>query len=218
MNKYKLDLHVHSTLSNDGGIDEKDINKIFENNLLDYLAITDHNEIDYALSMAKKFPGKIIVGEEIKSVQGEIVALFIEKKIEKGMTMAATIKEIRRQGGLCYFPHPFATSRHGIGIYNLDVYYDMVDLIEGYNARILLGSANSRALRYALEKKLVYSSNSDAHSIRGIGKVYNLVKESPTRDNLIELLRDADFEMGRSSLEEYLSPTINRIKKRFKKT
>lgn len=215
MKKYKLDLHIHSTLSSDGGIDEKDVKKIFDNNLLDYLAITDHNEIDYAIYLSKKFPNRIIVGEEIKTIQGEITALYIEKKIDKGLSIARTIKEIRNQNGLCYFPHPFSKLRHGVGSYNLDVFNDMVDFIEAYNGRAVLGSSNSMGLKYALEHNLIYSSNSDAHSIKGIGKVYNLVDDVPTKENLVVLLKNAEFEMGTSSLEEYLAPTLNRIKKRL---
>ena len=76
------------------------------------IAITDHNEISGALAareVAEEMGGiKVIVAEEVKTAeQGEVIGLFLEEKIPRGMTMAETIAEIRRQGGLVYVPHPF---------------------------------------------------------------------------------------------------------------
>lgn len=216
MNKYKLDLHIHSILSSDGGIDKKDLDFIFENKILDYIAITDHNEIEFAQTMQEYFPGRIIVGEEIKTSQGEIVGLYLKERIEKGMTIAQTLKAIKAQGGLSYIPHPFSERRHGIGPLLLDVFHDMVDFIESYNGRAILGLSNKKAIQFAAEKKLVHATNSDAHSKRGIGKVYNVISEVPTKENLISLLKNAKHITGRAPLAEYLSPTLNRLSKRFK--
>ena len=75
------------------------------------IAVTDHNEISGALdarAKAAEYGVKVIVGEEVKTAdQGEVIGLFIEEKIPRGMTLAETIAEIRRQGGLVYVPHPF---------------------------------------------------------------------------------------------------------------
>ena len=216
MNKYKLDLHIHSILSSDGGIDKKDLDYIFENKILDYLAITDHNEIEFAQTMQEYFPGRIIVGEEIKTSQGEIVGLYLKEKIEKGMTIAQTLKAIKSQGGLSYIPHPYSERRHGIGPLLVDVFHDMVDFIESYNGRAILGISNKKAIQFVAERKLIHATNSDAHSLRGIGKVYNLISDAPTKDTLLSLLEKAEHITGRAPLAEYLSPTLNRLSKRFK--
>lgn len=216
MKKYKIDLHLHSTLSHDGGIDFKDIENIFRNQILDQIAITDHNEIDFALKMSQKFPGKIIVGEEIKTKQGEIIGLFLTKKIKKGMTLAETIHAIRDQQGLCFLPHPYSTRRNGIGGFLLQVYYDMVDFIEGYNQRAILGLSNKKALKFCKDHSLIYVSNSDAHSIKGVGKVYNMVDEICVKENLLQQLKNAEHVTHRPGLMEYLAPGLNKLKKRLR--
>ena len=73
------------------------------------IAVTDHNEISGALEAQAKADGiKVIVGEEVKTAsQGEVIGLFIDEKIPRGLTLQETIAEIQRQGGLVYVPHPF---------------------------------------------------------------------------------------------------------------
>ena len=75
------------------------------------IAVTDHNEISGALdarAKAAEYGVKVIVGEEVKTAdQGEVIGLFIEEKIPRGLTLEETIAEIKRQGGLVYVPHPF---------------------------------------------------------------------------------------------------------------
>ena len=76
------------------------------------IAITDHNEVSGALEAreiaAEMDDLKVIVAEEVKTAeQGEVIGLFLEEKIPKGLSMAETVAEIRRQGGLVYVPHPF---------------------------------------------------------------------------------------------------------------
>lgn len=216
MKRYKIDLHLHSTLSHDGGLDIKNIEFIINHNILDQLAITDHNEVDFALKMSQKYPDKIIVGEEIKTIQGEIIGLFLRKKIRKGMTMAETIHAIRDQEGLCFFPHPYSTRRNGLGGLLLEVYYDMVDFIEGFNGRAIIGVSNKNALKFSQEHSLIYACNSDAHSIKGVGKVYNMVDEICDRDNLLTQLQKAEHVTGRPGFMEYLAPGINKLKKRLR--
>jgi predicted metal-dependent phosphoesterase TrpH len=92
----------------------------------------------------------------------------------------------------------------------------MVDFIESYNGRAILGISNKKAIEFVAQKKLVHATNSDAHSKRGIGKVYNLISAAPTKETLVSLLESAEHITGRAPLAEYLSPTLNRLSKRFK--
>jgi len=96
------------------------------------IAITDHNEISGALEGRRKPTGfKVIVGEEVKTAgQGEVIGLFLEEKIPRGMTLDETIAEIKRQGGLVYVPHPF-DRMHSVPDYeHLLSVIDEVDAIE----------------------------------------------------------------------------------------
>ena len=113
--KYKIDLHTHSILSYDGGISRQEYINALNNKILDCIAITDHNEIDFALNLYKDFPKNIIVGEEIMTNDGEIIGLFLKKLIPKHLSVIKTIELIKEQNGLVYIPHPFDLMRAGIG-------------------------------------------------------------------------------------------------------
>ena len=118
------------------------------------IAITDHNEVSGALAareLAEESGDvKVIVAEEVKTAeQGEVIGLFLEEKIERGMTMAETIAEIRRQGGLVYVPHPF-DRLHSVPDYEhlLDM-VEEIDILEVFNPRVALDRVQrgGRALR-----------------------------------------------------------------------
>lgn len=213
MKKYKIDLHLHSILSHDGGLSESDFKYIFDNNILDYLAITDHNEIDFALKMQDKFKDKIIVGEEIKTKDGEIIALYLNSKIEKGLSIRETIIKIREQNALCFLPHPYSKRRSGIGEKKLLEIYKLVDFIEGYNGRSFFSKSNKLSLNFAKANNINYSYNSDSHSIYGIGNTYTIINDVPNRENLLKLLRNAEYVSNRINIREIFAPSINRIKK-----
>ena len=99
---------------------------------------------------------KVIVAEEVKTAdQGEVIGLFIEEKIPRGMTLQETIAEIRRQGGLVYVPHPF-DRMHAVPDYEhlLDVVED-IDAIEVFNPRVAFSAFNEEAARFAAKYRIV---------------------------------------------------------------
>ena len=124
------DLHMHTDHSNDCATPVEVLLETAKDRGMGAIAVTDHNEISGALAAreaAERDGGiKVIVGEEVKTAeQGEVIGLFLEEKIERGMTMAETVAEIRRQGGLVYVPASVrpaalgarlrASARHGRG-------------------------------------------------------------------------------------------------------
>src|ERR1700684_4684133 len=114
------------------------------------IAVTDHNEISGALEARAKASGiQVIVGEEVKTAeQGEVIGLFIEEKIPRGMTLQETIAEIKRQGGVVYVPHPF-DRMHAVPDYEhlLDV-IDDVDAIEVFNPRVAIAEFKEAGGRF----------------------------------------------------------------------
>ncbi|MFL5870391.1 MAG: glycosyltransferase, partial [Solirubrobacterales bacterium] len=106
-----VDLHMHTDHSPDCATSVETLLATARDVGLGAIAITDHNEVSGARAareIADDFGVKVIVAEEVKTAeQGEVIGLFIEERIPRGMTMAETIAEIRRQGGLVYVPHPF---------------------------------------------------------------------------------------------------------------
>ena len=138
--------------------------------------MTDHNEISgahAARELAERDGGiKVIVAEEVKTAdQGEVIGLFIEEKIARGMTLAETIAEIRRQGGLVYVPHPF-DRMHAVPDYEhlLEVVAD-VDAIEVFNPRVAFSAFNEEAERFAAKYRIVAGAGSDSHVPQGLGSV-----------------------------------------------
>jgi predicted metal-dependent phosphoesterase TrpH len=95
------------------------------------------------------------VAEEVKTAdQGEVIGLFIEEKVARGMTLAETIAEIRRQGGLVYVPHPF-DRMHSVPDYEhlLEVVAD-IDAIEVFNPRVAFSAFNDEAARFAAKYRI----------------------------------------------------------------
>ena len=111
---------------------------------------------------------KVIVAEEVKTAeQGEVIGLFLEEKIPRGMTMAETIAAIRGQGGLVYVPHPFDRF-HSVPDYEhlLDI-VEEIDILEVFNPRVALTSFNEEAERFARKYRIVPGAGSDSHVAQG---------------------------------------------------
>ena len=119
---------------------------------------------------------EVIVAEEVKTAeQGEVIGLFIEERIERGMTMAETIGQIQAQGGLVLMPHPFDRLHTIPDASTLLRNLDQIDIFEVYNSRLLFDSFNDDALRFATKYNLVQSAGSDAHVLQGIGTAINRI-------------------------------------------
>jgi predicted metal-dependent phosphoesterase TrpH len=162
------------------------------------IAITDHNEVSGALAareVAERIGGiKVIVAEEVKTAhQGEVIGLFIEEKIQRGMTMAETIAEIRRQGGLVYVPHPF-DRLHSVPDYEhlLDI-VEEIDILEVFNPRVALTAFNEEAERFAAKYRIVPGAGSDSHVAQGLGSVRIRVHDFDGPAEFLEAMRDADI-------------------------
>lgn len=212
---YKVDLHTHSIMSFDGSISEKDYRQILESGKLDFVAITDHNTIEFAQKLQKKLGDKIIVGEEITTQEGDIIGLFLAEKTEPGLTLSEAIQEIHRQKGLVYMPHPCDTLRKGIGEKLLLKYKKGIDIIEGFNARMIVRSYNLKAQEFARKCTMPMGVGSDAHTKYGLGSAYVLVDEIFTRKNALTLLQNAYFHVHYQPLLAFLAPKINKIKQKL---
>jgi glycosyltransferase involved in cell wall biosynthesis len=197
-----VDLHMHTDHSYDCATPVEVLLAEARAQGLGAIAITDHNEISGALEGRTKADGvKVIVGEEVKTAdQGEVIGLFIEEKIERGMTLQETIAEIKRQGGLVYVPHPF-DRLHSVPDYEhlLDV-LDSVDAIEIFNPRVAITEFNDEAARFAAKYRIPAGAGSDAHVPQGLGSVRIRMRDFDGPDEFLESLRDADIVRNPASL------------------
>jgi predicted metal-dependent phosphoesterase TrpH/glycosyltransferase involved in cell wall biosynthesis len=197
-----VDLHMHTDHSPDCATPVDTLLSTAKAVGLGAIAITDHNEISGALEARERADGiKVIVAEEVKTAdQGEVIGLFIEEKIPRGLTLAETIAEIRRQGGLVYVPHPF-DRMHAVPDYEhlLDVVED-IDAIEVFNPRVAISTFNEEAARFAAKYRIVAGAGSDSHVAQGLGSVKIRMRDFEGPEEFLESLRDADIVRKRQSL------------------
>jgi glycosyltransferase involved in cell wall biosynthesis len=197
-----VDLHMHTDHSNDCATPVEVLLAEARARGLGAIAVTDHNEISGALDARAKANGvKVIVGEEVKTAaQGEVIGLFIEEKIPRGMTLQETIAEIKRQGGLVYVPHPF-DRMHSVPDYeHLLTVIDDVDAIEVFNPRIAISEFNEEAVRFAAKYRIPAGAGSDAHVPQGLGSVRIRMRDFDGPDEFLQSLRDADIIRNPASL------------------
>jgi predicted metal-dependent phosphoesterase TrpH/glycosyltransferase involved in cell wall biosynthesis len=201
-----VDIHMHTDHSNDCVTPVEVLLATARERGLGAIAVTDHNEISgahAARAKAAEYGVKVIVGEEVKTKdQGEVIGLFIEEKIPRGMSLEETIAEIRRQGGLVYVPHPF-DRLHSVPDYeHLLAVVDQVDAIEVFNPRIAIAAWNEEAVRFAGKYRIPGGAGSDAHVAQGLGAVRIRMRDFDGPEEFLASLRDADI-LGRPSSLRY---------------
>ena len=167
------DLHMHTSWSHDCSIEPRELVDYAEAIGLGAIAVTDHNVFGGALEAAELARGRdltVILGEEIKTDgQGEVIGLFLQEEIPRGLPFADTITAIREQGGLVFVPHPFDRMHTVPDAATLHRHLAEIDLFEVYNARVLFDTANDEALRFARKYNLTMGAGSDAHVLQGVG-------------------------------------------------
>lgn len=196
-NLSKADLHIHSNFSDATPSIEDILDHIETKTDLQVIAITDHDTVDgakHALEIAKnkKFRFDIIVGEEVSTQEGHILALFINETIPPKLSAHETIKLIHKQGGLAIPAHPFYYSRlnsgqtiwaDGVGAMTLLQEKEHIDGIETINATPTFAEENLKA-KYLNRTILLKSEigSSDAHILDAIGKGYTLFEGRTAND------------------------------------
>ena len=201
----EVDLHMHTDHSGDCATPVDVLINTARDRGLGAIAITDHNEVSGAIEARKLAEQlgdiKVIVAEEVKTAeQGEVIGLFLEEKIPKGLTMAETIREIRAQGGLVYVPHPFDRF-HSVPDYEhlLDM-VEEIDLLEVFNPRVAVTAFNEEAVRFAAKYRIVPAAGSDSHVAQGLGSVRQRIHDFDGPAEFLEAMRDADITRKHKNL------------------
>lgn len=163
------------------------------------LAITDHNTIAGAQAVQDMAPFLVVVGEEISTSDGEIVGLFLEQEVPKGLSAGETVRVIKEQGALAGVPHPFDRLRlESLDSGVLERLAETLDFLEVFNARVALPEDNRRAREFALRHGLACTAGSDAHSRFELGQVYVEMARFDGRDEFLERLREGRIVGSRS--------------------
>ncbi len=199
------DLHMHTNHSHDCATEVGELIDHCIAQGLGAIAITDHNEIAGALEAVEMVqslnkPITVIVGEEVKTSQGEVIGMFLTERIERDMSMADTIAAIQEQNGLVYMPHPFDRMHTIPDPATLLRSLDQIDIFEVYNSRLLFESFNEDALRFATKYNLVQAAGSDAHVLPGIGTAINRIPSFNGSEEFLMAMRHNQIERRPKSL------------------
>jgi len=219
MLKLAIDFHNHSKYSYDGKLSLEDF---LNNDKIDVFAITDHNTFEFHELYSDgqvfyKIKNKyFITGEEIMtSDAGEVIGLIIKKGIQPFMTFEETIKEIKRQGGIVYLPHPYDFYRKGKPKLKVVLkYIDEVDIIEVFNAKYFTNFEVRMSYKLAERYKKIKGYGSDAHKLSDLAKGYVVLK---TADPDISCEQILDLLSNDSSVVETVQIKRNLLKSLLKK-
>ncbi len=195
----KVDLHAHTHFSRDALTSVPTFVRRYQRAAIDCVAVSDHNNIDGALAVRGEAAFGVIISEEIKSSEGEIIGLFLQETIRKGLTPEDTVRAIREQGGLVLVPHPYDRVRRSplreeaaLRIMN------DVDVIEVFNARTVFSGDNQKSRALAEQHGKLMSASSDAHTPWEIGVSYTEMPPFESPNDFLVALGKGKL-VGRSS-------------------
>ncbi len=178
----RIDCHTHTKYSFDAFCRPKEWIKTAKKAGLDAIAVTDHNTTKAwpeLKQLSKQLDLPVIFGEEIKTTNGDVIGLFLNKEIKKGSPLEV-IDKIREQDGIVIIPHPFDKYRGFKG--NAGLIAKKIDAIEVFNSRVIKNSENRQALDFAKKYKLGLTGGSDAHACFEIGRAYTISKGNTIED------------------------------------
>ena len=169
----RVDLHMHTHFSPDSLVSPERLVARCQKVGLSCIAVTDHNTTEGARVVKDIAPFLVIVGEEVRTSEGEVTGLFLTEAIPEGLSIGETARRIKDQGGLVSIPHPFDRFRgEVISRRGLDEVVQYADIVEVFNARNNLSADDRKALDFAREHGLLTSGVSDAHTTMELGRTY----------------------------------------------
>jgi predicted metal-dependent phosphoesterase TrpH len=220
-----VDLHCHTSASFDSLASPRSMVRTAAARGLTHLAITDHGTIDGALAARDAAPDglTVLVGEEIRTTEGDLIGVFLERPVPNGLPAAEAIAAVRDQGGLVGIPHPFDRFRGSMGraadgaqLGGLIALAGSVDWIEAWNARILVGDGNQRAAELARSAGLPGVAVSDAHTTVEVGVAQTVLAGDPSTAVGLKaaLSGPVGLQTGRASLYTRLATPAAKLLKR----
>jgi predicted metal-dependent phosphoesterase TrpH len=221
MTRVFADLHTHSRASFDSLASPAALVRTAARRGLTHLAITDHDRIDGALEARERAAEiapelVVIVGEEVRTVDGDLICLFLDEAIPPGLPADEAIARARAQDALVGIPHPFDRFRGSLlRDARLERLAGEVDWIEAHNARVAMGKGNQLAAEFALEHRLPGIAVSDAHSSFEVGVAYTALDGDPsTAAGLLAALANAELVTGRASFYVRLLTPLAKVVQR----
>lgn len=190
-----LEYHCHTNASKDSLTEPADLVRAARRRGLDRVVVTDHNSIAGAKAAQALDPELIIVGEEIMTTKGEILAAFVREEIPAGLTPLETIRILKEQGAFISVSHPFDEWRKG-GWKEADLLeiIPFVDAIEVFNSRCMDPNFNHRARAFAEKHHLAGTVGSDAHGVIELGRSVVMLDPFTGPDGMRNVIRNAKYK------------------------
>jgi len=213
------DLHVHTNYSKDGESSVEEILRQAEREGLDAIVISDHDTVEGA-KKALTLPSTVLVipGIEVSTKQGHLLVLGVTEIIPAGLDVVATVDIAHRLGGLCILPHPYHVWRHGVAR-RKKAGMNVVDAVEAFNSRYIVGSANQKAARVAKRLGKPCVGGSDAHNARFVGFGRTYVESEKSVPAILEAIRAGRVSCGgrKTPLRTYTRQSINNTWRKIKR-
>ena len=167
----RTEFHCHTNVSKDSLTTPLKLLETCKRKKIGRVIITDHNSIQGALQCKEMDPERVIVGEEIITTHGELLAAYVHEEIPPGLPPSEAITRLRDQNAFISVSHPFDRYRSGHwDEKNLLEILHLVDAIETFNSRCMLPRFNFQAQEFAIKHGIPGTYGSDAHAAFELGR------------------------------------------------
>ena len=210
----RVELHCHTCYSSDSLMLPAKVLEVCRQRGIDRVAITDHNTIEGALRASKLDPERVIVGEEIRTQKGELIAYFVREEVPPGLEPEQAIERLRSQGAFISVSHPLDKLRSkNWSIEDLRSILPLVDALEVFNARSWCSLSDRRAAGLVAEYGLLGTAGSDAHAYAEIGRAIMRMPVFDSAEEMRNALANAQITGRRSMPLVHLASRYASVRK-----
>jgi hypothetical protein len=186
----RVEFHCHTAYSDDGLISPQALLEVCRRKQIDRLVVTDHNCIGGALEARQFDPQLFIVGEEVRTTAGELLAFFVQEAVPRGLAPHEAIERLKAQGAFISVSHPMDRWR-GWQLPALLEILPYIDALETFNSRCIWPSWNKAALKFARQHDIPGTSGSDAHTPEEVGRSTMSLEDFQDAAGLRQVIRQA---------------------------
>lgn len=211
----RAEFHCHTIYSHDSLVELDTLLKACDERGIDKIAITDHGSMRGAFKAHKMAPDRVILGEEIKTPEGEILGYFMTEEIPQGLQAVDVVRRLCDQGAFISLAHPFDPFRSWWTENTLDQILPYIDGLEVFNARCRRDEYNQKAYAFALEHGKALMAGSDAHALSELGKASMTMPWFDDAEELRKAAREATISGELSGLYVHMISTFAKVAKKF---
>ncbi len=197
---------MHSNYSKDSLITPKELVFYAKKRGLNAVAVTDHNQIEGSLKIAKEADFLVIPGMEVSSADGHIVALNLQELIPRGLSAAETVDKIHEAGGVAIAVHPYAWFKGSLNTHVAEAKFDAVETLNA--SAFPFSRCKKKAGEIAQKLNLPRVGGTDAHYAPTIGYGYTAIDAEPN----VEAIAKAIINGKCQALGQHVPLTFNLIK------